>query len=120
MIKHEESRRQARVTHMRRIFAVLVLAIGVCLLSGQSRAAERPGSGSGRDVGSLLAACSENIVSDGAMAHQTGAGLHPPSIDANDANVAPKVMLWDEMKASPSMLNTPQDGVVTGGSVNGH
>jgi hypothetical protein len=118
MIDDEEGNRRARVTGMRSIFAALALAIGVCLLSAPSRASERPLSGPGRDLGALLAAASENIVSESAMAQQTGAGLHPPGIDANEANSAPKVMLWDEIKASP-ILNPAQDGVVTGSSVSG-
>jgi hypothetical protein len=99
---------------MRSIFAALVLAIGVCLLSAECSASERTGSVPGRDIGTLLAACSENIVSESAMAQQTGAGLRPPSLIDNATNGGPKVMLWDEMKASP-MLNSPQDGVVIGG-----
>jgi hypothetical protein len=118
MIDHEEANRRATVTRMRRTFAALALAIGVCLLSAQSRASERPLSGPGRDLLTLLAAAAEDIVSESAMAHQTGVGLSPPRIDANQANSAPKVMLWDEIKASP-ILNPAQEGIVTGSGISG-
>jgi hypothetical protein len=78
-------------------------------------AAEPAGPRHGREIGALLAACTENILSESDMAGQKGAGLRPPNIIANETNGAPKVMLWDEMKASP-MLNPAQDGVVIGGA----
>jgi hypothetical protein len=100
---------------MKSTFAALALAIGVLLLSAECRSAELPGSMHEPELSKLLAACSENILSESVMAGQKGAGLRPPSIVANEANGGPKVMLWDEVKTSP-ILNPAQDGVVTGGS----
>lgn len=96
------------------IFAAFALAVGVWVLSAECDAAEPSGSTPAHRVSTLLAASSENILSESDMADQKGAGLRPPSISANEASGVPKVMLWDEMKTSP-ILNPPQDGVVTGG-----
>jgi hypothetical protein len=103
-----------RPRRTRSIFAALALMAGVWLFATQSRAAESPGPMPAKELGTLLAACSENILSESAMAGQKGAGLRSPGLITNDPNVAPKVMLWDEMKTSP-ILNSTQDGVVTGG-----
>ena len=100
---------------MSNIVAALALAaVAVWLLSAQCDAAEPSGSMPAHGLGTLLAAASENILSELAMADQKGAGLRPPSINANEENGAPKVMLWDEMKTSP-IMNPAPDGVVTGG-----
>jgi hypothetical protein len=103
-----------RPRRMSSIVAALALAVAVWLSSAQSDAAEPSGSMPARGLSTLLAAASENILSESAMADQKGAGLRPPSISANEENGAPKVMLWDEMKTSP-ILNPAPDGVVTGG-----
>jgi hypothetical protein len=103
---------------MKRTFTALALAVGVLVLSAECRAAELSGSMHEPELSKLLAACSENVLSESAMAGQTGTGLRPPSIVANEANSGPKVMLWDEVKTSP-ILNPAQDGVVTGSTVGG-
>ena len=100
---------------MSNIVAALALAaVAVWLLSAQCNAAEPSGSKPAHGLSTMLAAASENILSESAMADQKGAGLRPPSITANEENGAPKVMLWDEMKTSP-IINPAPDGVVTGG-----
>jgi hypothetical protein len=99
---------------MRGIFTAFALAVGIWVLSTECDAAEPSGSMPAHGLSTLLAASSENVLSESAMAGQKGAGLRPPSISANEANGAPKVMLWDEMKTSP-ILNPAQDGVVIGG-----
>lgn len=96
------------------ILAALTLALGVCAVSINCPAAEPSGQMPARPLGTLLAAYSEHILSESAMAGQKGAGLSPPSIVTNEANSSAKVMLWDEMKTAP-LLNPAQDGVVTGG-----
>jgi hypothetical protein len=114
MTDNGEADLRVRPRRMRSIFAALALAVGVWALSAQCDAAEPSGSMPAHGLSTLLAAASENIVSESAMADQKGAGLRPPSINANGADAAPKVMLWDEMKTSP-ILNPTPDGVVTGG-----
>ena len=81
---------------------------------GECEAAEATSSAPANGVSTLLAAASENILSESAMAEQKGSGFRPPNIFANEANGPPKVTLWDEMKTSP-ILNPAQDGIVTGG-----
>ena len=96
------------------LFAALPLAVAVCVLSAECKAAEATSSAPANGVSTLLAAASENILSESAMAEQKGSGFRPPNIFANEANGPPKVTLWDEMKTSP-ILNPAQDGIVTGG-----
>ena len=100
---------------MSSIFAALALAAGVCVLSAECNAAE-PSSGSipAHGLSTLLAASSESVLSELAMAGQKGSGLRPPNIATDEASGGSKVMLWDEMKTSP-ILNPSQDGVVIGG-----
>jgi hypothetical protein len=105
---------RVRPRRMSSIVAALAMAVAVWVLSAQCDAAEPAGSPPAHRLSTLLAAASENILSESAMADQKGAGLRPPSITANEENGAPKVMLWDEMKTSP-IMNPPPDGVVTGG-----
>ena len=105
---------RVRPRRMSSIVAALALAVAVWLSSAQCDAAEPSGSMPAHGLSTLLAAASESILSESAMADQKGAGLRPPSINANEADGAPKVMLWDEMKTSP-ILNPAPDGVVTGG-----
>jgi len=99
---------------MSSMVAALTLALAVWVLSAQCDAAEPSSSMPAHGLSTLLAAASENILSESAMADQKGAGLRPPNISANEENGAPKVMLWDEMKTSP-ILNPAPDGVVMGG-----
>jgi hypothetical protein len=105
---------RVRPRRMNGLFAVLPLAVAVCVLSAECDAAEASGSMPAHKLSTLLAASSETILSESAMADQKGAGLRPPNIFANDATGGPKVMLWDEMKTSP-ILNPAQDGIVIGG-----
>ena len=96
------------------ISAAFALAVGICILSAECNAAEPSDSMPAHRLSTLLAASSESILSESDMADQKGAGLRPPNIFSSEANGAPKVMLWDEMKTSP-ILTPAQDGVVTGG-----
>lgn len=73
--------------------------------SGPPRAAELP---------ALLA--SSNVLSEAAMARQTGSGLRPPAIIGNEPSAAPRVLLWDELRIGP-LLAPPSNGVVTGGGI---
>jgi hypothetical protein len=114
MTDNGEAGLRVRPRRMSSIIATLVLAVTVWLSSAQCDAAEPSGSTPAHGLSTLLAAASENIISESAMADQKGAGLRPPSINANESDGAPKVMLWDEMKTSP-ILNPAPDGVVTGG-----
>ena len=114
MTDNGEAGLRVRPRRMSSIIAALALAVAVWVSSAQCDAAEPSGSMPAHGLSTLLAAASENIVSESAMADQKGAGLRPPSINANEENGAPKVMLWDEMKTSP-ILNPASDGVVTGG-----
>jgi hypothetical protein len=114
MTDNGEAGLRVRPSRMSSIIAALALAVAVWVSSAQCDAAEPSGSMPAHGLSTLLAAASENIVSESAMADQKGAGLRPPSINANEENGAPKVMLWDEMKTSP-ILNPAPDGVVTGG-----
>lgn len=117
-MKHGDGNPHVRVSRMKSTFVALALAFGVLLLSAECRSAELSGSMHEPELGKLLAAASENVLSESDMAGQKGAGLRPPSIVANEANGGPKVMLWDEVKTSP-ILNPAQDGVVTGSTVGG-
>ena len=114
MTDNGEAGLRVRPKRMSSIVAALALAAAVWLLSPQCDAAEPSGSMPAHGLSTLLAAASENILSESAMADQKGAGLRPPSITANEENGAPTVMLWDEMKTSP-IMNPAPDGVVTGG-----
>src|SRR5271169_1661422 len=105
---------RVRPRRMSNIVAALAMTVAVWVFSAQCDAAEPSGSTPAHGLITLLAAASENILSESAMADQKGSGLRPPSINANEENGAPKVMLWDEMKTSP-ILNPAPDGVVTGG-----
>lgn len=112
---NKTAHRRLGLARARRGLAALVLIAGVSLLSAECSAGEPSGARPGRELGALLEACSQNILSESAMAGQKGAGLlRPPSVIANETTSAPKIMLWDEMKTSP-MLNPTQDGVVVGG-----
>ena len=108
-----EANLRVRPRRMGIILSALALVAGVWVLSAQCHAAGPSGSTPERELRTLLAACSENILPEFAMAGQMGAGLRPPSIISNETSSA-KVMLWDEMRTSP-MLNPAQDGIVTGG-----
>jgi hypothetical protein len=114
MTDNGEAGLKVRPGRMRNIVAALALAAAVWLPSAQCDAAEPSGSMPAHGLSTLLAAASESILSESAMAGQKGAGLRPPSINANEENGVPKVMLWDEMKTSP-IINPAPDGVVTGG-----
>ena len=114
MTDNGEAGLRVKPRRMSNIIAALALAVAVWVLSAQCDAAEPSGSMPAHGLSTLLAAASENILSESAMAGQKGAGLRPPSLNANEENGAPKVMLWDEMKTSP-ILNPAPDGVVTGG-----
>jgi hypothetical protein len=114
MTDNRETDLRVRPRRISSIFAALALAVGVCVLSAQCDAAEPSGSMTAHPLSTLLAAASENILSESAMADQKGAGLRPPNINTNEANGVPKVMLWDEMKTSP-ILNPTPDGTVIGG-----
>jgi hypothetical protein len=95
------------------ILAALALVAGVWVLSAQCHAGEPSGPTPVHELRTLLAAASDNILSESDMAGQTGTGLRPPSIISNETSSA-RVTLWDEIKTSP-MLNPAPDGVVTGG-----
>ena len=114
MTDNGEAGPRVRPRRMSSMVASLALVLAVWVLSPQCEAAEPSGSMPARGLSTLLAAASENILSESAMADQKGAGLRPPNISANEQNGAPKVMLWDEMKTSP-ILNPAPDGLVTGG-----
>ena len=105
---------RVRPRRMSNIVAALAMTVAVWVFSAQCDAAEPSGSTPAHGLSTLLAAASENILSESAMADQKGSGLRPPSINANEEIGAPKVMLWDEMKTSP-IMNPAPDGVVTGG-----
>jgi hypothetical protein len=113
MTDNGEAGLRVRPRRMSNIVAALAMAVAVWLLSAPCDAAEPSGSMPAHGLSTLLAAASENILSESAMAGQKGAGLRPPSLNANEEN-GPKVMLWDEMKTSP-IMNPAPDGVVTGG-----
>ena len=49
------------------------------------------------------------------MARQTGTGLKPPGIIANDQGAGPRIQLWDELKIGPLMMPATS-GVTTGGN----
>jgi hypothetical protein len=114
MTDNGEAGLRVRPRRMSNIVAALALAAAAWVMSAQCDAAEPSGSTPAHGLSTLLAAASENILSESAMAGQKGAGLRPPSMNANEADSAPKVMLWDEMKTSP-ILNPAPDGLVTGG-----
>jgi hypothetical protein len=108
-----EANLRVRPRRMGIILSALALVAGVWVLSAQCHAAEPSGPTPVRELRTLLAAASENILSESDMAGQTGAGLRPPSIVSNETSSA-RVTLWDEIKTSP-ILNPAQDGIVTGG-----
>ena len=114
MRENDEASLRVRPRRRSGLFAALPLAVAVCVLSVECKAAEATSSAPANGVSTLLAAASENILSESAMAEQKGSGFRPPNIFANEANGPPKVTLWDEMKTSP-ILNPAQDGIVTGG-----
>jgi hypothetical protein len=108
------NRRRNGSRMMGSVVAALAVAIGVYSLSPECFATELSGSMQQHELATLLAAYSENIVSESTMAGQSGTGLQPPSVVPSETTGAPKVMLWDEIKTSP-ILSPAQDGVVTGG-----
>ena len=114
MMGNGEANLRVRARRMSSIFAALALVAGVCVLSAECDAAEPSGSMPAHGLSTLLAASSENVLSESAMAGQKGSGLRPPNIATDEASSGSKVMLWDEMKTSP-ILNPSQDGVVIGG-----
>jgi hypothetical protein len=46
---------------------------------------------------------SSNVLSEAAMARQSGTGLRPPAIITREPSAAPRVLLWDELRIGPLM-----------------
>lgn len=95
------------------VFGVLPLALGICVLSANCRAAGPSGPTRVPEIPAMLA--SSNVLSEAAMARQTGTGLRPPAIITNEPTGSPRVLLWDELRISPLMAPVT-GGVVTGGA----
>jgi hypothetical protein len=94
-------------------FAALTLALWVCVFSAGCRAAGPSSPTHSPDLPALLA--SSKAISEATMAKQTGAGLRPPSIIANEPIGSPRVLLWDELRIGP-LLAPVTGGMVTGGA----
>jgi len=94
-------------------FGILTLALCACLLSGECNAAGPSGPVRAPEVVALLA--SSNVLSEAAMAQQTGTGLGPPAIITNEEAAAPRVLLWDELKPAP-LMPPVTSGMTTGGN----
>ena len=88
------------------------MALAVCALSAECRAAGPAGPSLEPELRTLLA--SANVLSETAMARQKGSGLRSPSIITNEQGGSPRVLLWDELRILP-LLTPMGDGVVTGG-----
>lgn len=84
-------------------WGALAFALGMGLLSAVSSAcsaAERSRTAQPAGVPPILA--SITVLSDTAMAGETGTGLHPAAIIGDTAG-HPRVLLWDELKISPQL-----------------
>jgi hypothetical protein len=101
--------RQRSINHA---LAIVTLAVGICLLSCDGRAAGPARSARSLEVGALLA--SSDALSDAAMAQQSGTGLRPSTAAPNEQIGAPRVLLWDELKLPPMAPIT--SGMTTGGA----
>lgn len=86
-----------------------MLAFGVGVLSAGCGAAELPGPAHAPQLSALLTSFA--VLSDAAMANQTGTGLRPPAIIGGATGHA-RVLLWDEMRPPPQ-LPPPASGTVT-------
>ena len=93
--------------------AVLVLALGLWTVPAASQAAGAPGPAAGPELRALLAN-DTNVLSEDAMAQQEGSGLRAPSVINNEPAGPAKVLLWDEMRIAPLLINPGNNGVVTG------
>lgn len=93
--------------------ASFTVALGLSVVSGHALAAGSAGPTRSLEVGASLA--SSDVLSDTAMAQQTGTGLRPPAIVPNEQSGAPRVLLWDELRIAP-MMAPVTSGMTTGGS----
>jgi hypothetical protein len=92
--------------------SALTLALAVGGLSRECRAAEPLGPARPAGLPELLA--SVTILSDAAMAKEQGTGLQIPAI-LNDPSGRQRVLLWDELRASPQQLAPATDPTVSTG-----
>ncbi len=90
---------------------VLTAALALGGLSESCRAAELPGPGRPAGLFQLLA--SVTILSDASMAKEQATGLQNPII-LNDPTGRQRVMLWDELKASPQLAPATEPVINTG------
>jgi hypothetical protein len=91
------------------------LALGLCvILVANCRAGDLATPNRASELPALLA--SSNVLSEAAMARQTGSGLRPPAIINNEPNAAPRVLLWDEFKIGPLIAPANSGTVTTGGT----
>ena len=109
---------QSKVWFARRLRRTLAMAgvviAGLACISGGSWAAGISGPLPAADVPTTLA--DVVVLSDAAMARQTGTNLGPPAI-VHDLVGRPTVLLWDELRATPQLPTGPGSTVtITTGS----
>jgi hypothetical protein len=91
----------------------LTVALGLSFISADCRAAGPSNRTRVIELPALLA--SSNVLPEAAMARQTGTGLRPPAIIANEPTSSPRVLLWDELRLGPLMAPA-NSGLVTSGT----
>jgi len=92
-------------------FGALALALAVSVLSTGCGAAELLGPARPTALPEVLA--SVTILSDAAMANEKGAGMQPATI-LNDPTGHQKVLLWDELRASPQLAPATEPTINSG------
>ena len=91
----------------------LTLVLGACILSMGASAAGPSNRTHMPQLRTFLA--SSNVLSEDAMARQTGTGLQSPAMIPSDQGSGPRVQLWDELKIRPLMAPATS-GVTIGGN----
>jgi hypothetical protein len=113
MTGDEEGDVKVRRTSVSSAIGGFALVLG-CLLSTAAGAAGSSSRTHVPELGTFLA--SANVLSEAAMARQSGTGLPRPPIITDEQGAAPKVQLWDELKIGP--LAAPvTSGITNGGNM---
>lgn len=94
----------------RALLAALVFALAGAILPAAGRAADPIGPARPGELPQLLA--SVTILSEAAMARETGAGIQPTPLINNPSGHS-RVLLWDEMRAPPDLPPGATSGTVT-------
>ena len=111
MTADQEGEAEVRRRFVKSVLGKFTLVLGACLLSTGAGAAGPSNRTHMPQLRTFLA--SSNALSEAAMARQTGTGLKPPGIIANDQGAGPRIQLWDELKIGP-LLAPVTSGMTTG------